>query len=346
MSIHSRLWAMEEIISKRLLGLENEMKAMKLKDGAKHSLPLTPPDDEQAVEAVKARLHDINGTSEALQAQIGKPIWSFSTAEKTKNWMPSAVRVMPPLKDVPLSQQPLDLADMKGFSESFLVGYLGGTEFAPSVYYPADGAKLKKIGAMVNHKTYCIVDSAVEPFAPTSPGEHGAKLAVVMRPLNSDKMAFDVPLFVNLGDGEERKEKYMYLGHYSQTRWSDRLDYDRAKEIVPIEVKKHWASLLADKKKPEWMKEVLMTAIWPKPDYEGVVPGIETSGPSEGPDEKVEDTLTKAEMDMKEYLNDLADWKTEAEEKVDNLTEEGVLKALDHVRKDGCYNEYLLTNTG
>lgn len=324
---------MEEMISKRLLGLERELKSMKLQDGVQQSLPLTPPNDE-VLEDVKGRLHGINGTSPSLQSQLVKPTWSFAAAEKTEKWMPLAVRVMPALKDVPLAQQPLDLVSMKGFSKDFLIGYLGGKEFAPGVYYPADGAKLKKIATMVNHKTYCLVDSAIEPFAPTKPGEHGAKLAVVMRPLNSDKMAFDVPLFVSLDNdtthGEEAK--YMYLGHYSQTRWSDRLDYDRAKEIVPIEVKTHWARLLADKQKPEWMKEELMTAIWPKPDYEGIVPSAETSAPSEGPDEKSDDTLTKAKMDMKEYLDDLAEWKKEAEEKVDSLTEDGVMKALDNVR--------------
>lgn len=338
MSLHSRLWAIEEKLGKRVDQLEHHLQCLAKTDVDR---PISPP-PEKDLDNSSMRTPQV-GTDHVHTHGGGSGQPSTGThkytqdGEATNQRLPSAIRALPALADLPLAQTILPMEKLIAFPKSFLLKTLGGTEFYPGIYYPAIGAKThsKDLARSVNHKTYALLNAAVEPYAPKEPGQHGARLAVIMRPLASDKMALDVPVFVSFETSAATgEEKYVYLGHYSQKRWSDRLDYDRIKELVPAFVKEHWAELLIAKDKPDWMREELMKALRPKPEYEGEISGISSGGAGEGPDEHQDDKLTKVKLQMREFMEDLSLWQEEASEAVNELTKEGVMEAFERVSLD------------
>lgn len=333
MGLHSRLWAIEEKLNQRVDQLERHLKLLGAGNG---DLPLSPP-PEKVVDDTSMRTPQPGADHALTRAHGDRQLSNHDdkyTHDAREVRLPSAIWSLPALKDLPLAQTVLPMAKLIAFPKSFLLKILGGTEFCPGVYYPAIGAKIHSmdLARSVNHKTYALLNAAVEPYAPKQPGEHGARLAVIMRQLASDKMALDVPVFVSFDKSTATgEEKYVYLGHYSQKRWSDRLDYDRIKEVVPASVKEHWAEILSAKGKPDWMREELMKALRPKPEYEGEISGITCSGAGEGPDETQDDRLTKVKLQRREFMEELSLWQEEATEAVDQLTEEGVMDAFERV---------------
>lgn len=346
MSMHTKMWTLEKTLNERLRGLEDKVNLLLLKNGhANMEMPPTPPGDEVSFAELKGKQRTT--ANEASHKAVPLPQWSFASLAADNEYEPAAVRSFPTLKDMPLAQQPFSKdKELTSFPKDFILNLLGGSEYSPGLYYPAINAPTSQIGALVNHKSYYLIDAFEDPFVPKKAGDHGAKLTVVMRALKTEKMVYDAPLFVHTGEKDEASQNmYQYLGHYSQTRWSDRLDYDRIQEVVPESVKKYWAYMLANKDKPQWMKEELMKALIPKPEFEGDISdssdGTASSfephseGDAEDGDSKKatksKASLTRAKMDMQTYLEDLQAWKEEAETTMKSLTEEGVMEAFDRV---------------
>lgn len=278
--------------------------------------------------------------------------------------IPLAIRHLAPTtsttNSVPLALQPLPSAtsNLETFTLSFLRSVFGGDEYSPGLYFPATGPSTHANNNPVTPKellpkckTYYILDAALEPFVPQEAGHHGAKLSVFFRDssldindsFNDDGEADEryqrVPLFVALDTVQAKEKEYTYLGHYSQTRWSDRLDYERVAELVPHNVKSYWANLLTRPERPEWLEREIMQAFWPKPQYLGVLPGaadedMTVTGDGDGATTVTGTTTggdgrkSRVERDVAEYIEELREWESEARMKVKLLKAEHVMDAF------------------
>jgi len=263
---------------------------------------------------------DIISTTE--HGSLPKPV------DSTDRWMPYAIRSLSPLSATKLDQQPLELAMMGGFTKEFLTSRLGGEDFSTGLYYPAKISTLKS-------ETYYLVDSDVNPFMPSVPGEHGAKLGVFFNDFDEDKGQYmEVPVFASINKSTKPSSgssiKYCYMGTYSVLRWSDRLDFDRVQEVIPKSVKMHWAEMLANPHKPVWLESALRQHLWPRPEYAGPLPELRR-GASES--QRTNNSGTKKlKEDALSYLDELAKWEQESKIKVAMLTEANILKSFEKVR--------------
>jgi hypothetical protein len=181
-------------------------------------------------------------------------------------------------------------------------------------------------------RTYWLLESDYEPFAPTSPGQHGAKLTAFFNDtLTAQGDALDaedysnVPVFVCLKPGEG----YTYMGQYSQPRYSDKLSYSELYQHVPARVLEYWAKQLADPHRPAWITEQLIGHFWPPPPYTGPTPTDSAlASPATGVSAPVnpEHVLEKRVMrSLEHYALELRDWKKEAQMKATLLTEEALM---------------------
>ena len=185
-------------------------------------------------------------------------------ASGKSDWMPIAVRRFGPLPAEVSSKIPPP-QNMISFSWEFLQATFGGSQWSPGLYFKpnSEGPRILRKG------TYLALDATYEPYHPGTPGQHGAKLTAFFRENVEDSEndpgedgCMNVPLFVCCSSGSKDKDRFMYFGTYSQTRWSDKLDFDRMVEQVPHAVKMYWAEQLTDKERPGWVTEALMKHFW------------------------------------------------------------------------------------
>jgi len=248
---------------------------------------------------------------------------SVDMASQTEAWQPLAVRQMspPPALEIPLT-------DQATFTWEFLAKELGGSQWSPSFYFISTGSKIPS-------QTYWLLEREWEPFLPSGPGLHGAKLSPVFNDSEFEPgqcpdvhNLMDVPVFVM----EAGSDKYTYYGQYDQRRYSDKLDYDRVMETVPEKVRHRWANSLADPGRPEWVTKTLMEQFWPRPKYEGPLPtDSAVATPTAGVefDRNIDAApLEKAVLHgLTAHAEELKKWEKDAKMRVSFLSAEDIMQA-------------------
>jgi hypothetical protein len=235
-----------------------------------------------------------------------------------KDWQPHAISQLAPLA--------ISVTNDVTFTWEQLHRDLGGTQYSPGLYLASSGNILKG-------NTYWLLEARFEPFAPTKPGQHGAKLT----PFFNDTPTEDglvpgeedyanVPVFVCPENGKE----YTYLGTYSQMRYSDKLSHSELYQHVPESALKYWASLLADPERPAWANDQLIAHFWPAPTYDGPIPTDEAlAAPATGvsdpqnPEKPIEKRVLRA---LEQFALELRDWKKESQLKAQLLTEDALME--------------------
>lgn len=250
------------------------------------------------------------------------------TATTITKWQPLAVRQMP-------TREPINTSfNISTFSASFLTSLFGGSEWSPGfIFTPTN--------KMLPSKSYWLLDAEHEPFLPSEPGQHGAKLTAFFNETLCDVGAgpdeenyLKVPVFVK-AKGEE---EYVYFGNYSQSRFSDKLDYDTLMSHVPASVREYWASTLSSPDRPAWVTKALMHHFWPPPSYTGPVPtdSRENTEATEAT-EAGSTTFTlekRVQRALQQYAEELKNWSCEAEMKVSHLSAENLMAAFGNADAD------------
>ncbi|KAH7120774.1 hypothetical protein B0J11DRAFT_438821 [Dendryphion nanum] len=255
------------------------------------------------------------------------------SSQSDKPWVPLVVANFPSLPDSILSQIP-PASTMTTFSYDFLLNELGGALHSPGLMFIAPPS----LSPILTNRTYYTLNATVEPYLPSSPGQHGAKLTAFFNSNPEDDYDsvpvgcsfVSVPLFVcNSAFGGDKKgiagSRYVYFGHYTQTRWSDKLDYDRMEQQVPQNVKQYWAEELAAAGRAKWVTEAMKTHFFPRPEYEGALPRTGANG---------EDNAEKVQKDMQKYVKVLGAWEKEANVKVGLIGRQDVLRAFEGADAD------------
>jgi hypothetical protein len=179
-----------------------------------------------------------------------KPITNNITLD-TKAWQPYYLTTLPSLESSITAHIP-ELHTMESFSPDFLGNELGGSEWSPGLTLILGW---KPSCPLRTAHCYYTVDAVNDPFLPSTPGTHGAKLVPFFNdsienehpaPTGCYDSNENVPMFVLLPDARRNDSlRYFYFGNYSQTRWSDKLDYDRMVQCVPQHVREYWANELS-----------------------------------------------------------------------------------------------------
>lgn len=238
---------------------------------------------------------------------------------KSTQWQPHAVSLLTPL---PGSPNPTTLTWEQ------LHAALGGAQYSPGLYFSRNSSSSRTLEG----RTYWLLEAQYEPYAPTTPGQHGAKLTAFFNDsLTPDGSALDeddytnVPVFICLS----QEEGYRYLGQYSQKRYSDKLSHSELFQHVPSNVLTYWASQLASPHRPAWITEALIEHFWPAPKYTGPIPSDSAvSTPATGvtepqdPDRVLEKRVQRA---LERYAVELRDWKKESKMKATLLTEDALM---------------------
>jgi hypothetical protein len=242
-------------------------------------------------------------------------------------WQPVFLRSLAPLIDLKIPTPSNTIT----FTWDFLQAVFQGVEWSPGLYY-----KPKSAGdCLLPTRTYYAINATYEPYLPAMPGAHGAKLVPFFNNIEStdddDNAAYEnVPLFISAakrGNGRFKENEYIYFGTYSQSRWSDKLDYDRISDHVPDEVKYYWAEQLSDPGRPDWITRALMKHLVPPPEYEGALPTSHASNVTV--DEK--DLNTQMDRDVRRFIRSLKMWEKDASLKVKLLKRENILGAFKNV---------------
>nr|OQN98481.1 hypothetical protein B0A51_19032 [Rachicladosporium sp. CCFEE 5018] len=290
-----------------------------------HAIEIKKPETKEVVP---------QGTVEPANAAVTAPATAQSAAT------PTIEKLTPPTTGTAIVQSqavvnmgaphPVFEPSTESFSWEFLYKALGGTQCSPG--FNVVSAFSQSTSLLGSGRTYWLLDAEYEPFAPTRAGEHGAKLTAYF---NDDALpgggdldnAVDyanVPVFVAAEGGDG----YIYMGHYSQTRYSDMLSHSETLRL-PSPVLEYWASQLADPKRPDWVTEKLRLWFWPKPVYDGPLP------PSEADDTTLTSVAVqtrehKVERALGDYMQELRNWEKDSRIKVSRLIRKETLMALWH----------------
>ncbi|KAF2714288.1 hypothetical protein K504DRAFT_473380 [Pleomassaria siparia CBS 279.74] len=250
-------------------------------------------------------------------------------------WRPLFIQQLPPLHPTAVDMIP-PIANMVAFSADFLRNTFGGCIWSPGLNYIESKDNSPCI---LPNRTYYTLDCRYEPYLPKQAGEHGAKLTPFFNENPED--AFDdensgtsfesVPMFV-MTPGTLARNRYVYFGNYSQTRWSDKLDRERMVEHVPNAVKQYWAEELSAVGRPEWITEEMKKHFWPKPVYEGRLFGSQADASIDAKEEAA--TEKKVERDVKAYVKELKAWEKHSDLKVKLIKKDFVLDAFDAADAD------------
>lgn len=220
------------------------------------------------------------------------------------------------------------------FHPQFLEDHLGGTDWSPGMKY-IQGNGL----CMLSNRTYFMLSPDNEPYLPEKPGQHGAKLTPFFN--KAPEEVFDdlsdgvsthenVPVFVEQKD-EQGRIRYAYFGNYSQTRWSDKLDYDTMTTHVPQAIKEFWAKELASPIRPDWLTEQLKNHFFKKPEYEGrIFTAPETDTPTDTTEEEIKNNDRMAK-DVRMYVEELREWEREAKMKTSMIKKQFILDSFNAV---------------
>ncbi|KAF2271502.1 uncharacterized protein EI97DRAFT_497216 [Westerdykella ornata] len=249
--------------------------------------------------------------------------------------MPSAVLRFPKLAVEELSIIP-SFNDTKSFSLQFLEDTFGGKDWSPGLRIMPPGTGI----CILPTRSYYLLNADFEPYLPREPGHHGAKLTAFFNEHPATiygeeaNISLDnVPLFVcSTPWAQGNNRRYIYFGNYSQTRWSDKLDYDRMQEYVPLHVKEFWAEELSAQGKDEWVRKALMKHFFPMPEYEGTTfYGQPEGSGANGEEEKVKE---KVYRDVKEHVKVLKDWEKDAMLKTRLIKKDFIMKAFERADAD------------
>ncbi|KAL5428184.1 hypothetical protein PMIN04_000865 [Paraphaeosphaeria minitans] len=266
----------------------------------------------------------------ATEAQVTSAVQRLSIPDGP--WKPQPIADLPPPAPSLTSKTPSS-ENTTSFSSHFLRTHLGGNLWGPGlVFVPPPQPSI------LPDRVYYTCDPASDPHLPPAPGQHGAKLVPFFRANPEDSPDFDlpdafdstsnVPLFVL------RSARYVYFGHYTQCRWSDRLDHDRMAQCVSPAVREHWAGWLASATRPAWVTEALRKHFFPEPAYGGALPAVaEDEGGSVAEDEMAV-REAKVARDVKRYVEALRVWKKDADMKTNLIKADFVLEAFDQADAD------------
>ena len=235
-------------------------------------------------------------------------------------WQPYTIAQLAPVT--------ITSSNTETFSWEELIEHLGGNQYSPGLYFSCNESPSR----LLRGRTYWLLEGNYEPFAPTSPGQHGAKLTAFFNDTLTAqgdapelKDYNNVPVFICLKPGEG----YTYVGQYSQPRFSDKLSYSELLQHVPPRVLEYWAKQLADPHRPAWITDQLMAHFWPIPTYTGPFPtDSATASPATGVTEphNPERVLEKrVALAMERYALELKAWKKDAKLKTTLLTEEALM---------------------
>ena len=257
-----------------------------------------------------------------------KQVHHTKSVEEAK-WQPHAIAQLTPL-DIPSSNN-------ETFTWEELIRHLGGNQYSPGLYFSHNEPPSR----LLQGRTYWVLESKYEPFAPTYPGQHGAKLTAFFNDsptpqgdhLDEEDYA-NVPLFVCLKEGEG----YTYLGQYSQNRYSDKLSHSELFQHVPTRVLKYWAQQLAEPHRPAWITDQLISHFWPPPPYTGPIPTDSAiTSPASGvtesrdPERVLEKRVARA---LERYAVELRDWKKDAQMRATLLTENALMETWNNSDMD------------
>ena len=217
---------------------------------------------------------------------------------------------------------------MVTFHPDFIHNTFDGIVWSPGLRYVQGQGT-----CIIKNRTYYLLDTKNEPFLPKAPGDHGAKLTAFFNTApeeDSGDLAEgatfyeDVPMFVKTGS------RYAYFGNYSQTRWSDKLDYDSMAARVPQGIKEYWATELTASTREPWVTEELKKHFFKKPEYYGRLYAAPDDETTVGCDEetKLNERMAK---DVKKYIEELREWEREANMRVSMIKEKFILEAFERV---------------
>ncbi|KAH8729002.1 hypothetical protein GQ44DRAFT_607780 [Phaeosphaeriaceae sp. PMI808] len=244
-------------------------------------------------------------------------------------WKPHFLTSLRPLSTI--AELP-SAAQMVSFHPEFLKEQLGGIDWSPGLWFIPG-----KSTCILKNRSYYLLDPATEPYLPEKPGQHGAKLTAFFN--KSPEEVFDdlpgdvntsenVPLFVEHGG------RYFYYGNYSQTRWSDKLDYDTMVTRVPPHVRAFWAAELTSTIRQEWVTEELKKHFFQKPEYEGCIyAALAADNTSINSIDEVK-LNEKMARDVRKYIAELCEWEREAKMKTAMLKKQSILDAFDAADAD------------
>jgi hypothetical protein len=256
---------------------------------------------------------EVSGNEQSEQGKVG-PI-------TTAQWQPHAISQ---LTSLPISPQ-----NNTTFTWEELHAHLGGAQYSPGLYFSRNSSSTR----VLQGRTYWLLEAQYEPYAPNTPGQHGAKLTAFFNDsLTPDGAALeeedyaDVPVFVCLREGEG----YTYLGQYSQKRYSDKLSHSELFQHVPSTVLEYWAAQLASPHRPAWITDALIAHFWPQPTYCGPIPSdsaVTTPGTGVTEPQDMERVLEKRVLRaLERYAVELKEWKKESQVKATFLSEEALME--------------------
>ncbi|EME44087.1 hypothetical protein DOTSEDRAFT_130604, partial [Dothistroma septosporum NZE10] len=218
------------------------------------------------------------------------------------------------------------------FSWEFLRDCLGGVEWSSSFYYNRHAGE--EVAVKHQGKAYWLLDPEHEPYLPDSPGKHGAKLTPFFNESFGDanhapdeRHYMDCPVFIKEKDSNE----YRYYGDYSQTRFSDKVDYDHLMTQIPKHVRCYWADQLGSKGRPQWVTEKLIEQFWPRPMYDGPTPAdsaCQTPATFATGEDSAGGTEKHVMNALEQYSKQLKEWKKDALVKVTFLAEEAIYESF------------------
>jgi hypothetical protein len=224
------------------------------------------------------------------------------------------------------------------FHPDFLANTLGGASWSPGLRFVKG-----KGPCILKNRTYYQLDPRNEPYLPEAPGSHGAKLTAFFNKapeeefadlLDDDSNSYEgVPMFILMD------KRYMYYGNYSQTRWSDKLDYDTMTARVPQHVRNYWAEELTSATREEWVTEELKKHFFRKPEYDGRLFAAPDQENTVDTEKEIECT-EKMTRDVRKYAEELREWEREANMKTAMIKKQSILEAFDAVSCAKIQGEY------
>ncbi|KAL5378475.1 hypothetical protein DPSP01_009057 [Paraphaeosphaeria sporulosa] len=270
----------------------------------------------------------------STDAQVSSAVQQLSITDGP--WKPQPIAELPDLPPSITSKIPSPKTTTS-FSGDFLRNHLGGNLWGPGlVFVPPPQTSI------LPDRVYYTVDPTYDPHLPSAPGQHGAKLVPFFNINPEDSPVFDlpetfdsasnVPMFVLRSvpgpDGKLRK-RYVYHGHYTQSRWSDKLDHDRMAQCAPASVREYWAEWLASPGRPGWVTKALQNHFFPAPPYRGALPAVAEDEGGSVADEEMAAREAKVVRDVKRYVEALRAWKKDADMKTNLIKKDFLLEAFD-----------------
>lgn len=299
-------------------------------------LPIAKPVQHKALIQTEPTPPSSPIAASLVESDVLQSVTGLHGTQSDRPWKPLAVTSFRPLAREVVDNIP-SVAEMQTFSIDFLINEFGGIMWSPGLMFipPTPPSP-----SMLKNRTYYTLDARNEPYLPKTPGEHGAKLTAFFND-NPEEVYPDaamgcsfeeVPMFIAYSSHTLNKTKdcrYVYFGHYTQTRWSDKLDYDRMVEQVPQNVKEYWATQLSAMGRDEWVTEALKKHFFPKPEYTGQLPSEVAEGSVSREEQDKNDELVI--RDLKRYMKELRAWEKDATLKTRLIKKDDILRAFDSV---------------